>query len=292
MRKWSGNTPSRGDSQRTRFSRSRLLSIQRQLNSFVLVASYKRRDVLFNRLPILMKTLLCLVAFVSLFQHAFAQEHPSVSAMPNTVYVGADGKYEANPDTATIEFSISAQEEASGAAYDRASKQAEQVRQILRSNGVDPKAAQVGYFAIQPVYDYKNPKRKLVGYRVNTTVSVKLKDFAKIGPVLQQLGTADITDTQQLNYTLEDKDAAKSKAVEDAYRHARESADAVARAGSRNVGDLIYASVDTFENPMPVRPMMMNAAPRVAMESQPPTAEFSPQTVTITAHVNALFQLK
>jgi len=26
--------------------------------------------------------------------------------------------------------------------------------------------------------------------------------------------------------------------------------------------------------------------------TQPPTAEFSPQTVTITAHVNALFQLK
>jgi len=223
-----------------------------------------------------------------------AQEHPSVTALPNTVYVGADGKFEANPDTAVIEFSISAQEETSGAAYDRASKQAEQVRQILRSNGVDPKTAQIGYFAIQPVYDYKTPKRKLVGYRVNTNVSVKLKDFVKIGPILQQLASADITDSQQLNYTLEDKDNAKSKAVEDAYRHARESADAVARAGARNVGDLIYASVDTFENPIPVRPMMMAAAaPRANMEmTQPPTAEFSPQTVTITAHVNALFQLK
>jgi len=223
-----------------------------------------------------------------------AQEHPSVTALPNTVYVGADGKFEANPDTAIIEFSISAQEETSGAAYDRASKQAEQVRQILRSNGVDPKTEQIGYFAIQPVYDYKTPKRKLVGYRVNTNVSVKLKDFVKIGPILQQLASADITDSQQLNYTLEDKDNAKSKAVEDAYRHARDSADAVARAGARNVGELIYASVDTFENPIPVRPMMMAAAaPRANMEmSQPPTAEFSPQTVTITAHVNALFQLK
>ena len=191
-----------------------------------------------------------------------------------------------------IEFSISAQEETSGAAYERASKQADQIRQILRSNGVDPKSAQVGYFAIQPVYDYKNPKRKLAGYRVNTNVSVKLKDFTKIGLILQQLATADVTDTQQLNYTLEDKDAAKSKAVEDAYRHARDSAEAVAHAGGRSAGELIYASVDTFENPIPVRPMVMTAAPRVAMESQPPTAEFSPQTVTITAHVNALFQLK
>jgi uncharacterized protein YggE len=226
--------------------------------------------------------------------NVIAQEHPAVTALPNTVYVGADGKYEASPDTAVIEFSISAQEETSGAAYDRASKQAEQVRQILRSNGLDPKLAQVGYYAIQPVYDYKNPKRKLVGYRVNTSVSVKLKDFAKIGPVLQQLANADITDTQQLNYTLEEKDAAKSNAVEDAYHHARDSAEAVARAGARNVGELIYEYVDSLENAIPVRPMMMAAAaPRANVEmAQPPTGEFSPQTVTITAHVNALFQLK
>src|SRR6266568_5508665 len=230
---------------------------------------------------------------ISVFQSATAQEHPSVTAQPNTVFVGADGKYEANPDTAVIDFAISAQEDNSGAAYARASKSAEQVRQILRSNSVDPKSAQVGYFAIQPVYDYKTPKRKLVAYRVNTNVSVKLKDFAKIGPILQQLANADITDSQQLNYTLEDKDAANSKAVEDAYRHARDSAEAVAHAGTRNVGDLIYASVDTFENPLPVRPMVMAAAPRATMQmNQPPTAEFSPQTVTITAHVNALFQLK
>jgi uncharacterized protein len=239
-------------------------------------------------------TFICIVVLISLSPSVLGQEHPSVTALPNTVYVGADGKYEANPDTAIVEFSISAQEETSGAAYDHASKSAEQVRQILRSNSVDPKSAQVGFFAIQPVYDYKNPKRKLVGYRVNTNVSVKLKDFAKIGPVLQQLASADITDTQQLNYTLEDKDAAKSKAVEDAYRHARDSAEAVAHAGGRNVGDLVYASVDTFENPLPVRPMAMAAAaPRANMEmNQPPTADFSPQTVTITAHVNALFQLK
>src|SRR5262249_30573684 len=114
-----------------------------------------------------MKPLFLCVISALLSSYGFAQEHPSITALPNTVYVGADGKYEANPDTAVIEFSISAQEETSGAAYERASKQAEQVRQILRSNGLDPKLAQLGYYAIQPVYDYKNPKRKLVGYRVN-----------------------------------------------------------------------------------------------------------------------------
>ncbi len=110
-----------------------------------------------------------------------------------------------------MQFNISAQEATSREAYDHASKSAEQVRQILRSNGIEPKAAEIGYFSLQPVYDYKTAKRKLVAYRVNANVSLKLKDFSKIAPIVQQLADADVTETQSLNYTLEDMDAAKSK---------------------------------------------------------------------------------
>ena len=220
-----------------------------------------------------------------------SQDRPTIAAERNTIFVGADGKFEANPDTALMQFNISAQEATSRAAYDRASKAAEQVRQILRSNGIEPKAAEIGYFSVQPVYDYKTPKRKLVGYQVNANVSLKLKDFSKVAPIVQQLADTDVTENQSLNYTLEDMDAAKTKAVEDAYRRARESAAALARSAGRTLGELSYASVDTFENvrPMPMaRTMMkMNVAGAAA-----PTEEFTPQTISVTAHVNALFGLK
>jgi uncharacterized protein YggE len=222
---------------------------------------------------------------------ALGQEHPTIAAQPNTVFVGADGKFEANPDTAVVQFNISAQEANSRAAYDRASKAAEQVRQILRSNGIEPTAAQLGYFSIEPVYDYKQAKRKLVAYRVNVNVSLKLKDFTKIAPIVQQLSDGDITDEQSINYTLEDMDAAKTKAVEDAYRRARASAEAVAHAGGRTLGELAYASVDTFENvrPLPMQPMAKMSA---MAQTAAPTEEFSPQTTSVTAHVNAMFTLK
>lgn len=225
---------------------------------------------------------------------ARGQDRPTVTAQPNTVFVAADGKFEANPDTAVVQFNISAQEGDSRAAYDRASKQAEQVRQILRSNGIEPVAAQLGYFSIEPVYDYRQAKRKLVAYRVNVNVSLKLKDFTKIAPIVQQLSEGDITDEQSISYTLADIDAAKTKAVEDAYRRARASAEAIARAGGRTLGELSYASVDTLEfRPMPMQRM----APMVAMAQGPspppaPTEQFSPQTTSVTAHVNAMFTLK
>jgi uncharacterized protein YggE len=126
---------------------------------------------------------------------------------------------------------------------------------------------------------------------VNTNVSLKLKDFAKIASILQQLADADISSNQNLSYTLENIDSAKTKAIENAFERARQYAQAVARAAGRTLGELSYASVDTFEN---VRPMPMMMAKTMSMQAGPPapTEEFTPQTVSVTAHVNALFSLK
>jgi uncharacterized protein len=222
-----------------------------------------------------------------------AQERSSATPIPNTVWVGADGKYEAEPDTVLVQFSISAQEDKLQDANQKASRAAEHVRQLLRSNGLDPKDAQVGQFSVQPVYDY-TPKRNLVGYRVDTNISIKLKDFSKVVPITQALSDMEeITGDQSLSYLLDDMEAAKIKAVEDALARARGEAAAVARFGGRTLGELSYVSVDTYE-PGPIRPFVFakKASVGAMAAPPPPTAEFGAQKITVTAHVNALYMLK
>ena len=233
-----------------------------------------------------------LIVLILMASTAIAQEHPTVTAQANTVYVGADGKFEAVPDTAQIQFSVSVQEQTSQDAFQRASKNVEQVRQVLRNNGIEPKAASIGFLSVQPVYEWK-PKQKVIAYRVTTDVTLKLKDFSKVGPITQQVADANVSETQTLSYTLENIDEAKNKAVEDAYRRARNSADTLAHAGGRTLGELSYASVDTFENPRLVMPHPMRMSAMASAAATPaPTEEFTPQTVTVTAHVNALFNFK
>jgi hypothetical protein len=238
---------------------------------------------------------LFLVPLLFLFSGATAalpQDRPAVSAQPNTVYVGAEGKFESAADTALIQFNVSVQDDTSQAAFSRASKNVEQVRQVLRANGIDPKAANVGFLSVQPVYEWK-PKQRVIGYRVTTDVTLKLKDFAKVGPITQQLADANVSETQTLSYTLENIDDAKNKAVEDAYRQARNSAETLARASGRTLGELSFASVDTFENPRIVMPHMARAMSSMANAAPPaPTEGFTPLTLRVTAHVNALFNLK
>ncbi|MFZ0284658.1 MAG: SIMPL domain-containing protein, partial [Terriglobales bacterium] len=191
------------------------------------------------------------VLFISLLAVtlvAWAQDRPTVTAQSNTVYVSADGKFDANPDTAVVQFNISAQQSKARDAYDRAAKAAEQVREILRSNGIDPKSAEIGSFSTQPIYDYTGSKPKLVAYQVSAAVTLKLKDFTKVAPIVQQFSDMDVAGNQSVSYTLEEMDEAKTKAVEDAYRRVHLYASAVAQAGGRTLGQLSYASVDTFEN--------------------------------------------
>lgn len=221
---------------------------------------------------------------------AFAQDQTS-KVIPNSIWVGADGKFESDPDTALVQFNISAQQKTLQDASRQATQATDQVRQLLRTNGIDPSAAQISRFGTQPVYDYQNSKQKLIGYRVDAYISVKVMDFSKIGPISEGLSNMDAANTS-ITYQLDNIDAANAKAVQDAMRRAHEIANAAAQAGGRGLGDLSYVSVDTFE-PQPVRPMMMKAqAAPGAMANASPTAEFSAEKITVTAHVNTLYSLK
>jgi len=224
---------------------------------------------------------------------ALGQNAPTYGIQPNTIYSGADGKFESAPDTAVLQMEIASQQDTSKAAYDKVAAAATSVRNVLRNNGIEPKTAEIANYSVQPIYDWKNPKRKVIAYRVVSSVKLKIHDFNKIGALTEQLAAIDEASNQSVEYTLEEIEQAKAKASEDALKKARNQANAVAVAGGRTLGELVYASVDV--NQQQIVPMVMrNAgmARTAAAEVAPPTAEFTPQTVTINAHVNALFALK
>ena len=222
-----------------------------------------------------------------------AQDQTNTPLQQNAVIVGADGEFESAPDTAIINFLLAAQESDSQAAFAHASRAADRMREVLRSNGIDPKSAELSQYNLQPVYDYKSPKRKIVGYMVSTSVIIKLKDFKKIAPLLQGFSAIEETENQGLSYSLEQIEEAKSKAVHNAYQRAKVYAQALAQASGRTLGDMTSANIDIREAgriiPMMARGMAMKteAAPMPG-----PTEDFGEQKIKITAHVIASFGLK
>jgi uncharacterized protein len=225
---------------------------------------------------------------------AYAQESRAPAEPANTVSVSAEGDFESAPDTAVIVFNLSAQESTPQAAYDHASRAAEQMRQALRGAGVDPQTAELSSYNLEPVIDYRSAKQKVVGYRVQTSVTLKIKDFKKVGPIVQALSPIPETSGQSLSYTLDNMDAAKKQAIARAYQRAHDYAEELAKAAGRNLGQLSSASID-IQQPVPVRPMVMRGAMAVVNGATPPpapTEEFQEQKIRVTAHVNAQFTLQ
>ncbi len=237
-------------------------------------------------------TTVLLICLSVSFAHA-QQEQTTTRPQPDTLLVAADGDFESAPDTAVITFMIAAQENDPQTAFSHASQAAERMRGVLKSNGIDPRTAELSRYDLQPVYDYKSPKRKIVAYRVSTSVTIKLKDFSKAGSLLQGFSTIEETQGQNLSYTLEQMDDAKNKAIEKAYERARSYAATMAKASGRTLGELSYASIDIrgFERPIPMmaRATMAEVAGAVP---PPPTEGFAEQKITVSAHVTALFKLR
>ncbi len=236
-----------------------------------------------NRLRIVWNLPLLFVAALAL-----AQQTPVVA---DTLWAGGDGKFESAPDTALVQFSISVQQPELKTAYTQAQESAEKIRQTLRNNGLDPKDAEIGSFSMMPVYNW-NPKRKLMGFQVNSQVTIKVRDFSKLGPLIDGFSQVDTTDSLSISYTLENIDQAKSKAIEDAYRAAHRNAEALAHAGGRTLGAMSYASVDANEFIPQPRPMMMKAHAASEVAAPSPVEDFAPAKITMSARVNVLFTLK
>ena len=233
---------------------------------------------------------------------ACTQEQPTAK-QGNTVSVTATGSVDVSPDTAAVQFNLSAQEKSAKAAYDRASKAAEQVRGMLRTANIDPASAQFGFFQLRPIYEYHGNKRKAVAYQANSRVVLKLKDLTKAGDILDQISSLDSAEDVTLNYTVENTEAAKKRAVDAAMARAKGEGEQVARTGGRTLGDILSVLVDTHER-VPQRTMAAglqkmeidvlhtasdyNAKQQIAA----PTEEFMPGNVTVTAVVSVVFGLK
>src|SRR5689334_24141801 len=79
--------------------------------------------------------------FVLTIVLSVASANAQVASTPaiqlNTIYAGADGKFESAPDTAVIRMDVASQQDTSRAAYDHAAMAVDHVRQVLKSNGID-----------------------------------------------------------------------------------------------------------------------------------------------------------
>ncbi|WP_374629720.1 SIMPL domain-containing protein [Pannonibacter indicus] len=248
------------------------------------------RQLAFSRAAALALVLpLGLAAVSTALTPAFAQE----AAVKNErfITVQGSGSVSAVPDKATLSGGVTTDAETAADALASNSKALNAVLVALKDAGVEAKDIQTSNFSVQPRYgDYtkSGPSGlpKIEGYQVSNTVSVRVNDLERLGPLLDTMVTSGANTINGINFEVtganEKRDAAREAAVTDARR----KAELFAKASGAKLGRVMSMSEGGDGG---VRPMYRMAT--MAMEAAPAPAPVMAGEETLYASVTIVYEL-
>ncbi|MFF0924788.1 SIMPL domain-containing protein [Rhizobium leguminosarum] len=203
----------------------------------------------------------------------FAQE-----AKPRepVISVTGDGESSVAPDMAVVNLAVVKQAKTAREALDENNKAMNDVLAALKSGGIAERDLQTSGFSIQPQYNYPQPvdgqqqQPQLIGYQTINSVTVRLRDLAKLGAVIDQSVTLGINQGGEIQFTNDKPDAAIEEARKAAVADAVKRAKTLSEAAGVKLGRILEINENVPRAmPQPVyRATMMKEASDAAVPVQ------------------------
>ncbi|OGO06540.1 MAG: hypothetical protein A2Y92_05885, partial [Chloroflexi bacterium RBG_13_57_8] len=168
-----------------------------------------------------------------------------VTSQQNTgVWVSGQGKVTAVPDVAILTLGVQVQESSVAQAQSEAAAAMNAVTKALGDKGVAGKDIQTQRFTIYPImrWDESKLQEVLVGYRVENSITAKIRKVDDTGSVIDAVVTAggNFTVINGLSFTIDDPTDLLGQARELAMKDARNKASQLASEGGVKLGAPLY----------------------------------------------------
>ena len=156
-----------------------------------------------------------------------------------TVTVTADGTASGTPDTAIVQLGVRTRAESANAALDLANQKATQLLDALKFGGVEQKDITTTNVFVYP--QYGSDGRKIIGYEAGNTASVKIRDIANAGKIIDATAgvVGDEIVLEGVSFTIDDTGELRRVAREDALVNAEAQADQLAAASGLKRGPVV-----------------------------------------------------
>ncbi len=150
-------------------------------------------------------------------------------AYKNTISVKGEGKVYTKPDIALINLSVVTEDKEVKDVQEENSKKMNGVIDYLKGFDIAEKDIKTIRYQISPRYSYEQGRiPKIIGYEINQTLEVKVRQTDKIGEILEQSVDAGINQVNSLNFEVDDeepfREEARKLAIEDAKEKAKKLA--------------------------------------------------------------------
>jgi uncharacterized protein YggE len=219
---------------------------------------------------------------------AAAQVAPTATVAEGTLLdVVAEGRVNRVPDIAVIRAGVVSQGATAAEALSANARQMASVLTALKGAGIADRDIQTATISLSPQYRYaENQPPVITGYQASNSVSVKFRDIARSGTILDTLVKQGANQIDGPSLTIDAVDSAMDEARVDAVKRARERAALYARALGMRVDRILMVSEGSDGGtPGPVPQMMVRAEAK-------DSTQIAPGEQQVSANVRVRFLLK
>lgn len=228
------------------------------------------------------------LALAATAMSADAQSLPGygIPADATLVSVSAQGEASRAPDIATLSAGVVTQAADAQAATRANAEQMERVMAAVRRAGIAERDVQTSGVNVHPQYRHVRDEAPTInGYQASNTVSIKVRDIAKLGQVMDALVASGANQVHGPGFDIDDREAV----LDQARRAALEKAQARAKMYADTLGLRVRRIVSISEGGGlgPPMPMMAMARAEAAQADTP----IAPGESTLSVNLDVVFEL-
>jgi uncharacterized protein YggE len=184
---------------------------------------------------------------------------------PGQLVLQGRGEVTASPDTALVTSGVTSQGATAREALDANTRDMAALIETLKAAGIEARDIQTSGFSVSPNYVYTDARDqngytlppKINGYIVSNMVTVRVRDLAILGRVLDQAVTVGANTINGVSFSVAEPSALYDQARKLAVEDAREKAELYAAAAGVELGHIVV--INETPSYSPPQPYMMRA---------------------------------
>lgn len=232
------------------------------------------------------------VLAAALLVFSVAGTNLAAAAEPNTIAVSGMAEQEVAPDMAYIDVGINVRADDAETARTQEAQIASQIRRALLGLAItDNDLQNTSYYLYQEYKVDRNGVRTADKYVLDSSIKVTVKDLDKLSQVIDNVVEARATNISNITYALSTQNIIQRQLLATAVENARDKAAVVANAGSRTLGNMLSADINSFDGGTIVAYGANKLRSTTNLAEDGVATKLSPGKIKLNARVQVVFSL-
>lgn len=241
--------------------------------------------------PLIDLALLVAIVFGTWCIVYFARRYAASLPITRTISISAEGKTTVSPDIAKLAFAVVSEGKNPEDVQEDNTRKMNAAIEFVKGQGVEAKDIKTSGYNLSPRYEYDEKKRTsfISGYTLTQTITIQLRDFEKISPILGALPGIGVNQIHGVNFEIEDPEKYLAEAREEAFTRAYAKAWKMAQQNGVKLGRIVTFSEGSQG---PIYPMRFEAMALKADMGGAPAPAIEPGSEEVRVNVTVTYELK